>query len=446
MTDVLFEITLLVILVVANGVFAMTEIAIISAKKARLQSGADSGDARSKAALELAKDPNEFLSTVQIGITLIGILAGAFGGATVAGKLANAMDELPYVGGFSQQLAFVIVVGSITFFTLVIGELVPKRIGMLHPESLARIAARPMRVLGRVMSPIISLLGVTTDAVLRLLRVGKNKEQGVSEEEVTHLVREGTRSGVFLPNEAPMVEKVLALDRVRVREIMTPRPRIVWLDADADPDETWRTIVVSARSRFPVYEDSPDHILGVVTVKSLYANLAANTPVSLRNLVSEPLYVSELQSAVHFLEDLKRARRQFALVTDEFGSISGLITLNDITEAIVGKVPEQGRTLDAPIAQQDDGSWLADGLIGIEEIAAEIPGLAILSQTPRRSETLAGFVCEKLGRLPQEDDQFVELNHRFAVVKMDILRVDKILITSVTPPDRAAPPKSDQDH
>ncbi|MGC1478954.1 MAG: hemolysin family protein [Chthoniobacterales bacterium] len=440
MTQIALELSLLFILIVANGVFAMTEIAIVSAKKGRLRAQADAGDNQARAALELAKDPNQFLSTVQIGITLIGIFAGAFGGATVAKSLAAVLEDIPYVGSIADPLSFLIVVTVITYFTLVVGELVPKRIGMLHPESLARVAARPMRTLGRVMSPFIWLLGVTSDAVLRLLRVQPNKHDGVTEEEVTHLIREGTRSGVFLPNEAPMVEKVLALDRIKVREIMTPRPRIVWLDAEAEPDETWRTIIVSARSRFPVYEDNPDRVLGFVSVKSLYANLAAGTPVLLRNLVSEPLYVSELQSAAHFLEELKLSRRQFALVTDEFGAISGLATLTDVTEAIFGKLPEPGRTVAPPITPLDEGGWSADGLVGIEEIGGVIPELSLLNETRHRSETLAGFVSEKLGRLPQEGDHFEDSGHRFEVTGMDILRVDKIRITPLATAGSPAPP------
>ncbi len=441
MTTIALELGLLFVLLLLNGVFAMTEIAVVSSRKNRLRSLADAGDVGARAALQLAESPNQFLSTVQIGITLIGIFAGAFSGATLASQLTLALEAIPLVAPFATEVAFVIVVTVLTFFTLVIGELVPKRIGLLRPEALAIAAARPMGLLARAMRPIVHLLSVATDGILRLAGAAHTPDSGVSEEEVTGLIREGMRTGVFLPAEGPMVEGVLALDRLRVREIMTPRPRMVWLDADADPEENWRKIVASARSRFPVFADSPEYVLGIVTVKSLYANLAAEAPTDLRHLVVEPLYVSELQSAAHLLEDLKRAHRQFALVTDEFGTISGLVTLNDVTEAIVGDLPELGRNAANRIIQRQDGSWLVDGLVDIDELSAAIPLLATSLGTDLHSETVGGFVCEKIGAVPREGDVVAVGDHQLEVIDMDHLRVDKILITApVVPPSPAADP------
>ncbi len=430
MTTILLELTLLFFLLVLNGVFAMTEISVVSAKKTRLRALAKTGDTKAAAALLLAENPNQFLSTVQIGITMIGIFAGAFGGATLAKELALILEPLPVVGAVATQTAFLIVVAILTFFSLVIGELVPKRIGLLHPEALASAAARPMRRLARIMSPIVYVLGFATDTVLRLCGVRPSDQPSVSEEEITGMVHEGMRAGVFLPTEGPMVERVLALDRLRVREIMTPRPQIVWLDADDSADENWRKIVGSSRSRFPVYEKSHEHILGVVTVKSLYANLAADTPADLRSLVRPPLYVSELQSAAHLLEDLKRSKKQFALVTDEFGTVSGLATLNDITEAIVGDLPEPGRP-DAPaIIQRADGTWLVDGLADWDDLVEVIPSLARLATAELRTDTLAGFVTEHTGHLPIEGHVITVADHDFEVIDMDQHRIDKVLVTA----------------
>ncbi len=429
MTTIALELGLLFILLVLNGVFAMTEIAVVSSRKNRLRARAEAGDAGAVAALALAESPNQFLSTVQIGITLIGIFAGAFGGATLAAELATGFEAIPFLAPVATEAAFIVVVALLTFFTLVIGELVPKRIGLLHPEALASTAARPMRTLATAMRPIVALLSISTDGLLRLAGIKPTADSGVSEEEVTGLVREGMRTGVFLPSEGPMVEGVLALDRVRVREIMTPRPSMTWLEADATHDENWRKIVASHRSRFPVCDGSPDHILGIVTVKSLYANLAAEAPAALRDLVTEPLYVSELQSAAHLLEDLKRSHRQFALVTDEFGTISGLVTLNDLTEAIVGDLPELGRTTETRVHRREDGSYLVAGLVDLDELADVLPALAASLDDDLRSDTVGGFICELLGRVPNEGDIVTVADHHFEVVDMDRLRVDKILVT-----------------
>ncbi len=433
MTTIALELSLLFILLVLNGVFAMTEIAVVSARKNRLRTLADAGDKGARAALDLAENPNQFLSTVQIGITLIGIFAGAFSGATLATELTAFFETIPVIAPFATEAAFFVIVTILTFFSLIIGELVPKRIGLLRPEALASTTARPMRFLARVMRPIVHLLSGTTDAILKIAGLSHAPDAEVSEEEVTGLIREGMRTGVFLPSEGPMVEGVLGLDRLRVREIMTPRPSMVWLDAEADHQENLKKIVASARSRFPVYVDSTDNVLGVVTVKSLYANLAAEAPVSLADLVTEPFYVSELQSAAHLLEDLKRAHRQFALVTDEFGTIAGLVTLNDLTEAIVGDLPELGRIEPTRIVQRADGTWLVDGLVDIDDLSEAIPSLKEAVGDDLHSDTVGGFVCEKLGRVPNEADIVTVADHRFEVIDMDHLRVDKILVTPPPP-------------
>ncbi len=438
MTTIALELGLLFVLLVLNGVFAMTEIAVVSARKNRLRTLADGGDKGAQAALELSENPNQFLSTVQIGITLIGIFAGAFSGATLASQLTLVFETIPFVAPFATEAAFIVVVTVLTFFSLIIGELVPKRIGLLRPETLASTTARPMRFLARAMRPVVHLLSVTTEGILKLAGVSHTPDSGISEEEITGLIREGMRTGVFLPSEGPMVEGVLALDRLRVREIMTPRPSMVWLDADADQQDNWKKIVASSRSRFPVYADNTDNVLGIVTVKSLYANLAADAPTALRDLVTEPLYVSALQSAAHLLEDLKRAHRQFALVTDEFGTIAGIVTLNDLTEAIVGDLPELGRNSASRIVQRADDTWLVDGLVDIDDLVAAIPSLKDAIGDDLHSDTLGGFVCEHLGRVPRETDVVTVADHRFEVIDMDHLRVDKIL---VTPPELSTVPE-----
>ncbi|HEX2100073.1 MAG TPA: hemolysin family protein, partial [Candidatus Synoicihabitans sp.] len=368
-----FEISIILLLLVANGVFAMAEIAIVSSRKARLKKLADEGSAKARTALALAQEPTAFLSTVQIGITLVGVLAGAFGGATLAEKLAVLLSRVPVLAPYSSALAIFVVVGLITYFSLIIGELVPKRVALNNPEGRAMLIARQMSTLARVGKPFVWLLTVSTNGLLKLFGLGQEPEAPPSEEEVAHLIEQGTTAGVFHRAERAMVEGVLRLDERLVTEIMTRRSKIVWLNL-ADPAETnWRKIISSGHSHFPVYEMTRDNVLGLVSVKSLWAHAAMNTPINLRDHLVQPLIVPETINAVQLLENFRRSGKHLALVMDEFGGIQGLVTLIDVMEAIVGDLPEPDDRHEPGAVQREDGSWLVDGALSIRDLRRRFP-------------------------------------------------------------------------
>lgn len=429
MDAIAFELIVIALLLLANGVFAMTEMALVSSRKTRLQNLAEAGNRGAHAALDLKDSPNRFFSTVQIGITLIGIFAGAFGGATLSQEIGAMFADVPVIGPHSQKIALGVVVVGITFFSLVIGELVPKRLALQRPEAISSLVARPMQMLSRLASPAVRVLSFSTEAILRLLGVRDARTAPVTEEEVAGLVREGLQAGVFLHAESEMVESVLALDRLHVKHIMTPRTRIVWIASDESHEQVWHKIVVSNHSHFPVYDDHPDQVIGFVSVKSIYANLAAGVPVELEHLITPALIVPESQTAIHLLETLKREGRHIALVTDEFGGISGLVTINDLLEAIVGELPEAGQKRTAPFVKRSDGSLLVDALVGLEELEEFLAGFVTSEDERRRVSTLGGYICARLGRLPSEGEAFDAHGYRFEVIDMDLRRVDKVLIT-----------------
>lgn len=341
MSSIAIEIVIILLLLIANGIFAMAEIAVVSSKKAKLRRLAEQGDARARIALELAESPNRFLSTVQIGITLVGIFAGAFGGATLASELARPISQFPPLAPYADKIALGLVVASITYCSLVLGELVPKRFGLSNPEGIAMRVARPMNWLSRFAAPLVGFLSISTEALLRLLGFKPEKEAAVSEEEVRTLMQEGVRAGAFNKVESHIVHSALELDQLPVREIMTPRPKVIWLNQDDPHDQVWHKIVVSNHSHFPVYEGSRDNTVGVVSVKAIYANLAAGAGVRLKDLTVPPLIVPETQTVLQLVETFKLSGKHIALVTDEFGSIVGLVTLNDVMEAVVGEFPSQ---------------------------------------------------------------------------------------------------------
>ena len=434
MKPVLFEIVVILLLLVVNGVFAMTEIAIVTARKARLRQLASGGNARAGLALALAESPNRFLSTVQIGITLVGILAGAFGGATIAEELAKPLAAAPVLGAYSDAIALGIVVLAISYFSLVVGELVPKRIGLGHPERISLLVARPMQALSVIAGPAVRFLSFSTDGLLRLLAIKPQKEAIVSEEEVKVLMQEGLRAGAFQKVESDIVASVLDLDRLMARDIMTPRPKVIWLNRD-DPHETvWHKIVVSGHSFFPVYEGNRDRVVGVVSVKAIYANLAAGVGVNLKDLVVAPLIVPATQNVLQLVETFKKSGKHLALVADEFGGIAGLVTLNDVMEAIVGDFPSQDERARPAAQQRPDGTWLIDAMIEIEGVERALPGFMVEDSASKDYQTLAGYVVKRLGHMPKEGETFEAHGYVFEVLDMDRHRVDKVLVMPARPP------------
>ncbi len=439
MNPVALELSIIFALLLANGLFSMTELAIVSARKARLRQLADGGDAKARTALELAESPNTFLSTVQIGITLVGVLAATFSGATLTARLAGPMKELNWLAPYADTVSFAVVVTVLTYFTLVIGELVPKRLGLGHPESIARALAGPMRRLSLLAGPVVRILGLSTDALLALVRVRPAPAAIVSEDEVKLLVKEGLRAGVFLPAESRMVESVLELDRVPVRDLMTPRAKIIWINVDEPHETIWHKIVVSGHTTFPVYEGNRDRVMGVVSVKSIYANLAAGVPVNVRHLMTPPLVVPASLMANTLLEKFKQSRKHVALVTDEFGGITGLVSLHDIMEAIIGELPTADERAKPQAVRRDDGSWLVDGMLAADDFERTVRGFKLHTGMDRDYQTFAGFIMKHLGHVPREGETFSLHGYTVEIIDMDGHRVDKVLLLPQTP---KAPPAS----
>lgn len=432
-SQVAFEILIIFLLLVANGVFAMAEIAVVSSRKGKLRQLADAGNKHARTALELAESPNRFLSTVQIGITLVGIVAGAYGGATLSDKLEVVIKDWPVVGAYAKTLAFFTVVSIITYFSLVLGELLPKRIGLGNPEGIAMTLAGFMNLLSRWTSPVVNFLTFSTDSLFRLVGIKPKDENAVSEEEVKVLMQEGLRAGAFHHVESQMVSSVLELDQLKVRDLMTPRPKMIWVSADEPHEAVWHKIVVSGHSYFPVYRGNRDNIVGVVSVKAIYANLAAGVGVKIKDLMVPPLVVPETQNSLQLLETFKSTRKHMALVTDEFGSIVGVVTLNDIMEAIVGDLTTPEERAKPEVRQRDDGTWLIDALVDLDKVERALSGFRFDSEGSRDYQTLAGYVVKRFGRVPKEGETFESQGYIFEVLDMDRHRVDKILVMKAKP-------------
>jgi putative hemolysin len=442
MNEILFQIAIILLLLVANGLFAMAEIAVVSAKKGRLRNMAERGNAGAQAALELAESPNRFLATVQVGITLVGIFAGAFGGATLAAQLAVPLAKVEFAAPYANQIAFVVVVVIITYFSLVLGELVPKRFGLSDPEGISAAVAKPMRWLSVIAAPLIKLLTVSTDALLRLLGFKPAQEAAVTGDEVKVLMQEGLRAGAFSRVESHIVHSALELDQLAVRDLMTPRPKIIWLNQEDSHDAIWHKIVVSGHSHFPVYKGNRDLVAGLVSIKAIYANLAAGAGVKLCDLMTSPLIVPASQSVVQLLETFKQTGKHIALVTDEFGSIVGLVTLHDVMEAVLGDFPSQDQRSRPQAKKRDDGSWLIDAMIELEQVEKALPGVKFDTDQSKDYRTLAGFVVKQLGHVPKEGETFESQGYVFEVLDMDRHRVDKVLVMSAKTGCGPAPQKS----
>lgn len=434
MNQAAFEIFVIFLLLMANGLFAMAEIAVVSARKPRLRRLADEGNAKARIALDLAEAPNRFLSTVQVGITLVGIFAGAFGGATLTAKLTPWIAQWSWLAPYADKLAFGLVVAVITYFSLVLGELVPKRFGLSAPESIAMFVAGPMNALARTVAPVIAFLGASTDLLLRLLGFKPEKETSVTEDEVRVMMQEGLRAGAFNQIESRIVHGALELDQLPVREIMTPRPKIVWLNQDAAHDQIWHKIVVSRHSHFPVYANHRDQVVGTVSIKAIYAHVAAGLPVHLRDLAIPPLIVPETQLVLHLVESFKQSGKHIALVTDEFGSIVGLVTLNDVVEALVGEFATSGERARPEAKKRDDGTWLVDATLDLESVERAIPGLKLGGSGHADYQTLAGFLLKQFGSVPKEGQTLTTQGYVFEVLDMDAHRIDKVLVLPAPPP------------
>ena len=430
----LFEIIIILVLILLIGIFAISEFAIVSAKKTRLRQLAVEGDTRAANALKLANEPTLFLSMIQIGITLVSTLAGAFGGVTIAKELVTYFTKFPTLDPYSEVLSITLVVLLITYLILIFGVLVPKRLALSNSESIALNIAKPMFFLSFIAKPLVIILSHSTEAVLRILRVQKIAEPPVTEEEIKFMLEEGAEAGVFEKAELSMIEGVFDIGDRRVDSLMTYRTDILALDLDDPTDKNLQKMIASGRSNFPVYESDLDNIVGMVSVKDVMARMIKGHTVNIRYLVTDPLFVPEAVTVLKLLELFKETGVHIALVTDEYGGIQGIITLHDILEAIVGDIHSLGEPVETPIAVREDGSWLIDGDTPIEKLKEVLSVVSFPEEEEGYYRTTAGLIMFVLQQVPKTGD-YIELKGlRYEVVDMDGNRIDKVMVMRVPEP------------
>ena len=426
------EIGLLLLLIVLNGVFAMSELAIASSRKTRLQQWAAEGNAGATAALKLAEEPNQFLATVQIGITLIGIVTGFFGGSTLSAPVALQLSRVPALAPYSEMISILLVVGLVTYLSLVVGELVPKRLALQSPERLATLVAPPMTLLSRIASPIVRLLGASSEVILRVLGVRSAEDAPVTEEEIAILLQEGTAAGVFTPGEHELLEGVFDLGDRDVRDLMTPRYRLVALDVNAPMEENYRKMAESPHHLFPVYEGELDKLVGMVPVKKLWAASVNGEPIDLRALAEPVLIVPESMPGLDAVKRFQGRSNTAAMVVDEYGGIQGLLSLHDLVEAITGDLGDTPERSDEAV-QRPDGSWLLDGALPVHQVRSLLQLGPLPGEDTGDFETLGGFLMASLGRIPETGDAYSWDNFNFEVVDMDGRRIDRVLVSPAAP-------------
>jgi putative hemolysin len=429
MTLVGFEIFLILILLVINGIFSMSELAVVSARRVRLQNQADKGNKGALAALELAQAPGKFLSTVQIGITSIGILAGAFGGVTIAEFLGDWLNTSPVIAPYGTTIGFVVVIAAITYFSIIIGELIPKSIALNSPEKIASWVARPMKLLSFLASPIVWLLSSPTSFFLKLFKVHASVEPPVTDEEIKGLIDVGTKAGVFEESEQDLIESIIHLDDRRVSSLMTPRTKIVWLNLSDDIETVTNRLVETNYSRVPVCEGSLDAIIGYISAKTLLKVVLKEKRLDLRSALLQPLYVPETNTVLDLLKQFKEAHTHFAIVIDEFGGVEGLVTMNDVLEAIVGALSNSQHKLQRGAVRLESGSLLLEGRLSIIELKELLGVKDLPGEDSGQYHTLAGFIMTVLEKVPSVGERFEWSGYMFEVVAMESNRLDKVLVT-----------------
>lgn len=424
------ELLVLLALIALNGVFAASEMALVSARTARLEAKAAGGDRGADAALRLGADPSLFLSTVQVGITTIGILSGVFGENALAALLVSAFDGLPLIGAQALTLATIAMVLIVTYLSVVFGELVPKRLALLAPERFAMRVARPMGVLARIAYPFVTLFSRSGDAILRLLRADRPADAGVSDDDVRAMLSEGARSGVFEAHEEAMVTNVLRLDDLHVSALMTPRSRVRWIDLDAPLDAQWAALREGRHQAYPVARGSIDRIVGVIDVRELIGHEPVAPGAAIEAFVRPALLVPETISGLRLLARLRESRAHLALVLDEYGNVEGLLSRTDLLETIVGELPMPDEAVGDEAVRRPDGSWSLDGVLSLVR-AAEVLECPAVAAVGGDVHTVAGLVIGRLGRIPRIGEAF-ELEHlRFEVLDMDGYRVDRVLVSEL---------------
>jgi len=429
------DVVLLLFLILLNGILAMSEIAVVSSRKSRLQKLADDGSLGAQSALELSNDPSALLSTVQVGITTVGILSGAIGENALADPLAAWFSEFVLIAPYARGLAFTLVVIGLTYFSVVVGELVPKRLGLLAPEVIAALIAPAMNMLARIAKPLVWLLSSSSTVLLRLVGARNREDAPVTNDEINVLMEQGAEAGVFHESEQAIVSNVLRLDEQRIGAIMTHRNDIYVLDLALPEAEIRTCLAETPYTRIVVCRDGLEHIVGILRTADMLKTALAGEVLDVEHFLRPPLYVPEGVTTTHLLESFRKARQQCALIVDEYGELQGLVTLTDVLTSIVGELPSSDTAEEQDIVERADGSWLVDGGVAIERLKAfidiehELPG-----EDENAFNTLGGLVMYVLGRIPVVADHFEVAGYRFEVVDMDKNRVDKVLLSRLVVP------------
>jgi putative hemolysin len=425
------KLLLVLLLLFANAMFVMSEMAIVSSRKVRLQQAANQGNRGARVALKLANNPNNFLAAGQVGITLITIVSGALGEQTLSAIFKNGMTQIGFPKEYQEGAASAIAIIVITYLTLIISELVPKRLALNSPETIAASMASPMSLFARAATPIVYLLSVSTEVALKLLGIRPSDEPQVTEEEIKVMIEQGTEAGMFEQAEEDIMKRVFQLGDRRISSIMTPRLEIICLDLEDNEAEIRRTLREESHARFPVCHDGLDNLKGVVHVYDLLQESLDDQPLDLAKCLQPPMFVPESTRALKVLEQFKESGNQMAFVVDEYGVIQGVVTLTDILQALVGDLPSAEELQEPQAIRRDDGSWLFDGMLPIYQFKEilELEDLELPGEQRGSYQTLGGFVVMHLGRIPSAADHFVWDDFRFEVMDMDGNRVDKVLVT-----------------
>ena len=419
------EIVIIFGLILLNGVFAMAEIALVSARRARLEAQANKGDAKAKEALQLSNHPDKFISTVQIGITLIGILNGIFSGESIRGNVVNFLNQFEFIKPYSNSAATVIVVIIITYFSLVLGELVPKRIGLSNPETIAKTLAGPMRIVTYITYPFIWLLSISSNLIIKLFNI-RRKDTGVTEEEIKAIISEGTEQGTIEEAEQEIIERVFHLGDRNITSLMTHRSDIIWLDINSSVEEIKNLTDDLVHSIYPVCDGNVDNVQGVISLKDVFR---VQKETLLKDVMKPAFYVPENNSAYQVLEKFKQRKTHYAFIVDEYGTLQGIITLNDILEAIVGDISEPYEE-DYEILKRDDGTYLIDAQIPYYDFLSYFNKTHWLDEGEQEQfDTLAGFILHHMERIPATGDKMKFRGFSFEIVDMDGHRIDKLLVT-----------------
>jgi putative hemolysin len=430
------ELLILALLIIANGILTAAETAFVSARKARLRRMAETGGEGAGAALEIAEHPGRFLGFVQFWLTLTSVVAAVVVVASAAEGFASWFSRWPAVAPWAQSIALVAATLALTSVLLVFGELLPKRMALANPERTAALLGPTMRSFSRMASPLSAFLGRASDALASGMGFKPRPiTETVGDEDVRALVERGLHAGVFKRAKKEMVDGVLSLDKLQVTAIMTPRSKIVFLSIDDNEETNWRKIVTSGHSYFPVYQKNRDQVVGMVSVKALWAHSAIGLPTALKNLLVPPLIAPEGMTAIHLLEQFKKTGRHTAIISDEFGAVQGMVTLIDVFESIVGDLPEPGRRNDTGVTRREDGSWLVDATLPIADFKSALGMTALLpNEAEAEYRTAGGFVVTQFGRIPAVGDRFDWSGWRFEVAEMDRRRVDKVIVARTAAP------------